>query len=85
MPKSAIIRVRIDSEHQQKAEAILKDLGVTPGQAIGMMYAQIVQHRGLPFIVALADPSRKRPSSGRLIAETWSGLDSQDYSALLKK
>jgi len=46
-----LLRAQIDSARALAAETILKNLGLKPADAINMLYAQIVSHRGLPFAV----------------------------------
>ena len=53
MASDAAIFVRIDSKVKADAEAILKQLGVTPSSAILMFYNQIILTGGVPFDVRL--------------------------------
>ena len=53
MEKTAAIYVKIDNEDKIKAEAILKQLGVTPSSLIQMLYKQIILTHGIPFKVSL--------------------------------
>jgi addiction module RelB/DinJ family antitoxin len=52
---STILRARVDSVRKKKAETVLRKLGVSPAQAINMLYAQIELHKGLPFMVTERD------------------------------
>jgi addiction module RelB/DinJ family antitoxin len=84
MPKTAILRTRIDPQHKAAAENILRKLGVTPTQAISMLYAQVIQQKGIPFPISLGKtglPASPRQS----VAEVWGGLDEMDYSHLIKR
>jgi addiction module RelB/DinJ family antitoxin len=84
MSKTAILRTRIDPHHKAAAEGILKRLGVTPTQAVSMLYAQIVHQKAIPFSIGLGKSSRPVPTSEPL-AESWGKLDDSDYSHLIKR
>jgi DNA-damage-inducible protein J len=62
MPPSTILRARVDTTRKRRAESVLRKLGVTPAQAINMLYAQIELRKGLPFMVAEPDNSDLLPS-----------------------
>jgi addiction module RelB/DinJ family antitoxin len=84
MTKTAILRTRIDPHHKAAAEGILKKLGVTPTQAVSMLYAQIVHQKAIPFPVSLGKGNRPVPT-GEPMAESWGKLDDSDYSHLIKR
>jgi DNA-damage-inducible protein J len=83
MPKTAILRTRIDPHHKAAAEGILKRLGVTPTQAVSMLYAQIVHQKAIPFPVSLNKDGQSAPRPPT--TESWSKLDESDYSHLIKR
>ena len=62
MPPSIILRARVDASRKRRAESVLRKLGVTPAQAINMLYAQIELRKGLPFLVTAQDNSDLLPS-----------------------
>jgi addiction module RelB/DinJ family antitoxin len=62
MPPSTILRARVDSARKRRAESVLRKLGVTPAQAINMLYAQIELRKGLPFMVTERDNDDLLPS-----------------------
>jgi addiction module RelB/DinJ family antitoxin len=62
MPPSAILRARVDSTRKRRAEKVLRKLGVTPAQAINMLYAQVEIQRGLPFLVSEKENEDLLPS-----------------------
>jgi addiction module RelB/DinJ family antitoxin len=62
MPPSTILRARVDAKRKLRAESVLRKLGVTPAQAINMLYAQIELRKGLPFLVTEKDQSDLLPS-----------------------
>ena len=49
MHKSEVVRARIEPDIKHNAEEILKNLGLTNSQAIGLFYKQIIFNQGLPF------------------------------------
>jgi addiction module RelB/DinJ family antitoxin len=62
MPPSTILRARVDATRKRRAESVLRKLGVTPAQAINMLYAQIELRKGLPFMVTERENSDLLPS-----------------------
>lgn len=56
MPKTAFIRARTEPELKERAEAVLRHLGLSPSAAINMFYRQIVLRQSLPFQVTLPNP-----------------------------
>ncbi len=55
MPKTAMIRVRVESELKSAVENVLKDLGMSATEAITQFYTQVAIQRGLPFDVKLSN------------------------------
>jgi DNA-damage-inducible protein J len=49
MAKACTIQARIEPELKEKADIILKKIGITASQAINALYAQIVMNKGVPF------------------------------------
>jgi DNA-damage-inducible protein J len=60
MPRSAMIRARVEPELKSRAEAMLEELGLSATSAITLFYRQIVQRRGLPFEVRLPNIVTRR-------------------------
>ncbi len=54
MAKTAVVYARIDAELKEKAEAVLKQLGLSASSAISMLYAQIARSNGLPMNLYLS-------------------------------
>jgi len=46
---TVIIRARVDGKHARAAKEILSNIGLKPADAVSMLMAQIVAHRGIPF------------------------------------
>lgn len=61
MPKSAIIRARVDPQLKEEVEAILQDLGLSTTQALTLYFQQIRMKKGLPFAVTLRNESPGMP------------------------
>ena len=53
MSKSAVVHARIEPATKQKAENVLRHLGLSPTEAVRLFYRQICLRSGLPFQVAL--------------------------------
>lgn len=51
--KTTGLYVRMNPEKKDKAEAILKKLGLNSATAINMFYDQIILHNGIPFRVEI--------------------------------
>ncbi|MDO8752867.1 MAG: type II toxin-antitoxin system RelB/DinJ family antitoxin [Anaerolineales bacterium] len=49
MSKTDTLTIQIDPELKQKIEQLLRDMGLTPAQAITLFYKQIESQHGLPF------------------------------------
>ncbi len=60
MSKSALISARIDPALKENTENILKQLGLTPSQAITLFYHQVTLYQGLPFPVSLPNARTRR-------------------------
>lgn len=53
MPKTEMIRVRVEPELKSQAEAVFAELGLSATEAITLFYTQVALHRGLPFAVRI--------------------------------
>ena len=62
MANKATVYAHIDTKLKEDAEEILSELGITPSNAIQMLYSQIVLTRSLPLNLRL--PSSKPTSIG---------------------
>jgi DNA-damage-inducible protein J len=49
MAKSATIRARTEPDVKEKAEAVIRELGLNPSTVITMLYRAIIRRRALPF------------------------------------
>jgi len=53
MGKTAMTHARLTPEVKERAEAILKELGISISTAYEMFYRQIIANNGLPFDVRI--------------------------------
>ena len=67
MASDAAIYVRIDSKTKQQAEAILRELGLTPSSLITMLYRKVILTGGVPFDIRL--PAREPIAIGGMSDE----------------
>ena len=49
MPQSAVIHARIDSKTKESTEKILNTLGMTPTEAVRLLYRQIAIRKEFPL------------------------------------
>jgi DNA-damage-inducible protein J len=60
MAKTAVITARVDPELKHRTEHVLKELGLTPTQAITLFYKQVNLHNGLPFPVNIPNAETRQ-------------------------
>ena len=60
MPKTEMIRARVDSKLKADAEAVLHKLGLTASDAIRLFYRQLALRKGLPFDVKLPNAATRQ-------------------------
>ena len=84
MSSTAILRTRIDPRRKARVEKILDQLGVTPTQAVNMLFAQIERRKAIPFSVAIEDDRDVVPPIEH-VARVWNELDQEDFSPLAKR
>ena len=84
MSQTAILRTRIDSRRKARVEKILLQLGLTPSQAINLLFAQIERRKAIPFPLTLEDNSDILPPIHQ-VAKVWEALDDEDFSVLDKR
>ena len=86
MAKTANIYTRVDSDVKDKAEHILKQLGIPMSNAIGIFLRQVIMHNGMPFDMTLPSPnplSAGSMSKEQLNAELQKGLDDVENGRLI--
>jgi DNA-damage-inducible protein J len=60
MPKSAMVRARVEPNLKEDAERLFEQLGLSATQAITLFYRQVALRRGLPFDVAIPNATTQR-------------------------
>ncbi len=55
-----MIRARTAPRLKKEAEKVLRELGLTPSQAINLFYRQVCLRRGLPFAVEIPNKTTLR-------------------------
>jgi len=60
MAKSAMVRARIEPDLKDKAEKVLRRLGLSPTQAITLFYRQVELRKGLPFSVMIPKATTRK-------------------------
>jgi DNA-damage-inducible protein J len=66
LPKSDVVRARIEADVKRDAEAILKQLGVSHSAFINMSYHAVVANGGIPFSLSVPNAETQRAiSEGR--------------------
>lgn len=55
MSNTAVVYARVDNNLKVNAENILAKLGISPSNAIQMLYSKIILSKGMPFDLRLPD------------------------------
>ena len=78
MSKTEMIRARVEPDLKLAAESVLKELGLTPTEAITLFYKQVTLKHGLPFAVELPNAETRAAMQdaidGRNLTE-WEDLE----------
>lgn len=74
MAKTTTIRARIEPKLKAEAEAVLAKLGLTPSDAIRLLYHQVKLAKGLPFEIALERTPNPATRKAMRDLETGRGL-----------
>ncbi|HNX75261.1 MAG TPA: type II toxin-antitoxin system RelB/DinJ family antitoxin [Candidatus Rifleibacterium sp.] len=56
MRKTATIQTRVEPGIKIQVEKVLKTLGITTSEAIGIFFRRIIMEQGLPFPVKITNP-----------------------------
>jgi len=75
--KTSAVHARIEPQTKKKAEEILRNLGLTPTEAIRIFYKQISLRGGLPFSVVI--PNKLTAST---LEKSRRGEDVQEFESL---
>ena len=77
MAKTETIRVQVEHGLKHEAERLFSALGLSPSEAIGLFYAQVALHKGLPFTVKIPNAE-----SREALRQACEGEDLTDYASL---
>lgn len=82
MSKTETIRARVEPEIKHRAEAVLKNLGLSATEAITLFYHQIALQNGLPFQIKIPNALTQEALDDAL-----SGINMTEHESLeaLKK
>jgi DNA-damage-inducible protein J len=60
MHKSAFIRARVEPDLKASAEGILEELGISPTQAVTMLYKRIIRDRERPLELKVPNATTRK-------------------------
>ena len=78
MTKTETVRARVEPALKKEAESVLKDLGLSPAEAIRLFYKQVTLRHGLPFAVEIPNAETRdamRQALEREDLTEWSDLE----------
>jgi DNA-damage-inducible protein J len=78
MTKTETVRARVEPALKREAESVLKDLGLSPAEAIRLFYKQVTLRHGLPFAVEIPNAETRdamRQALEREDLSEWSDLE----------
>lgn len=87
MAKTAYINARVDSGLKNKAQRILKDVGVNTTDAVSMFLCQVVLQQGMPFPVRKPNAESLRAIRALRAGKftRYSGSTKDIFDAILKE
>ena len=77
MNKSAVVHAGIETSTKQKAESVLRELGLSPTEAIRLFYRQICLRGGLPFPVRVPNEL-----TAKTLEKSRKGADVESFDTL---
>ena len=77
MNKTAVVHARLEPGTKRKAEGVLRQLGLSPTQAIRLFYRQICLRNGLPFQVLIPNDT-----TVKALEKSRRGLGVQSFDTL---
>jgi len=78
MNKTAIVHARIEPRTKEKAEGVLRKLGMSPTEAIRLFYSQICLRGGIPFRVLIPNNLTKETLDKSAKGQDVESFDSLD-------
>ena len=83
MSKTEQINVRMEAQVKKGAEAVFRELGISPTQAISLFYRQVSLQKGLPFEVRI--PNKETVTAIRNVREERGLAYYQRFAEVRKK
>ena len=77
MNKTAVVHARVEPGTKRKAEGVLRELGLSPTEAIRLFYRQICLRNGLPFQVLIPNDT-----TVKALEKSRRGLGLQSFDTL---
>ncbi len=81
MSQAAILKTNIEPRRMARVEKILQRLGLTPAEAVNLLFAQIEHRKAIPFPITLDKNDDILPPISQ-VARIWDQLDEEDFSHL---
>jgi addiction module RelB/DinJ family antitoxin len=69
-----VFQCRVDKKLITKARAVAKEIGTTPGEAVRLMFVQMVKRRAIPFPLQADSPESEALSPAKRRSELWDEL-----------
>lgn len=83
--KDAQVRARMEADLKERAESIMRELGVTPSAAVNMLYRQVALRGKLPFEVSLPRPNAETIEAMRAADERVGITDADTADELFRR
>lgn len=77
MPKSDVVRARIEPELKHDVEEILEELGLKTADAINLLFRQIRLTKGIPFSICIPNST-----TVKAINDAENGIGLKEYSSV---
>jgi DNA-damage-inducible protein J len=78
MNKTAVVHARVEPDTKKEAERLLKELGMSPTEAIRLFYRQICLRGGIPFPVLIPNDLTKKTLDDSARGEGLQSFDTLD-------
>ena len=69
-----VFQCRVDRKLVAKARAVAKEIGLTPGEVVRLMFTQMVKRRAIPFPLQADSPEDEVLSPMKRRAQLWDEL-----------
>jgi len=69
-----VFQCRVDRKLVAKAREVAREIGLTPGEVVRLMFTQMVKRRAIPFPLQADSPEDEVLSSRKRRAQLWDEL-----------